>query len=558
MHGKSLALPIFDITIPDARLFDIGVVLLPGLTHEQLLSLRNEYKMNSTCRQGVRRDHTELLSMVHTVGILQQEFNCSTNKAINAAAALKIASPATVRSTLREYSATGAVTLVATSHRGSGGVDHPFHLSARQPTVDEEKVIDEEINIKVRVQGHYHSLTTLCATILERVNSVVCKTMLRRWLKQGGYGFEHKNYIGSLPPELKNALIRRFIYLLAKHRHDEIQGKTVLVFMDESYIHSSHNAKKAWMLINSPKGHDVNGTDGKGKRLMILHAMSRFGLLADCDDEDVNNNLTETFHTCAVVFTEVGVHNGDYHANFDGEKFIAWLTYRLLPTFKKMFPSKKMVLVLDNASYHSPPGRNTYQPSKMNAGHCISFFEARVSGHNGTITVPTGAGRVDMTLAQFSKSGRSGASVQKKKAAVRDYLKRHPGTSTSLTEDTMKQHNYELLFTPPYVPDLQPIEMLWARVKGDVARHATLKRKPAEAQAQTEAAFARVTANDCAALIDHIHKWINRYMQGANGGTLQQFADFAALVRQQSSSVLPSDTAANEDDHSSSDEEEDE
>ena len=36
----------------------------------------------------------------------------------------------------------------------------------------------------------------------------------------------------------------------------------------------------------------------------------------------------------------------------DGEMFEKWLEIRLIPAFTAQFPNKKMILVMDNASYH--------------------------------------------------------------------------------------------------------------------------------------------------------------------------------------------------------------
>ena len=62
-----------------------------------------------------------------------------------------------------------------------------------------------------------------------------------------------------------------------------------------------------------------------------------------------------------------------------------------------------------------------------------------------------------------------GPTVKKLKQVVGDYVKSHPGINTTLVEQLMKQHKYELLYTPPYESWLQPIELVWARVKHDVA-----------------------------------------------------------------------------------------
>ena len=42
----------------------------------------------------------------------------------------------------------------------------------------------------------------------------------------------------------------------------------------------------------------------------------------------------------------------DYHKNFNGEMFMTWVNRFLLPTFKKKYPGKKMLLTLDNAPYN--------------------------------------------------------------------------------------------------------------------------------------------------------------------------------------------------------------
>src|SRR6202012_1101117 len=49
-----------------------------------------------------------------------------------------------------------------------------------------------------------------------------------------------------------------------------------------------------------------------------------------------------------------------------GAIYMKWLENRLIPTFKKLFPNKKMVLVLDNASYHHVRGEDWITPSKLN------------------------------------------------------------------------------------------------------------------------------------------------------------------------------------------------
>ena len=44
--------------------------------------------------------------------------------------------------------------------------------------------------------------------------------------------------------------------------------------------------------------------------------------------------------------------SGDYHDNMNSEMFMQWVQDKLIPTFEKAYPGKKMILVADNAPYH--------------------------------------------------------------------------------------------------------------------------------------------------------------------------------------------------------------
>ena len=61
--------------------------------------------------------------------------------------------------------------------------------------------------------------------------------------------------------------------------------------------------------------------------------------------------------------------------------------------------------------------------------------------------------------------------------------------NTTLVHQLMKKHKYELLYTPPYESWLQPIELVWANVKRQVAMSASNVRKWQETKDQTKAAL---------------------------------------------------------------------
>ena len=110
----------------------------------------------------------------------------------------------------------------------------------------------------------------------------------------------------------------------------------------------------------------MNRKSGRGKRLIILHAITKDGPLAEIDEATGKPVMCQLIwkgdtphpapvkegdkHTCE-TFWIASSHTGDYHDNMDSDNFMQWVKEKLVPTFKKN-PGHKMVTVLDNAPYH--------------------------------------------------------------------------------------------------------------------------------------------------------------------------------------------------------------
>ena len=57
------------------------------------------------------------------------------------------------------------------------------------------------------------------------------------------------------------------------------------------------------------------------------------------------------------------------------------------------------------------------------------------------------------------------------------WLKRNPRHTRSKIQIQFEDMGWKVIFTPPYCPQYQPIELVWANVKGYVARTYTYDRK---------------------------------------------------------------------------------
>jgi hypothetical protein len=189
--------------------------------------------------------------------------------------------------------------------------------------------------------------------------------------------------------------IRDYLIALDSHlRHQSSRrSETVFVFTDESYVNANHCLKNSYFphfSISDSCTHDsklesnkdsnlesdlTQGTgssepglylkSGRGRRLIILHAMTKYGPLVQCDQGHPIDDLDwkkDCCHlktkarddgkvTCETLWVAQS-HTGDYHDNMNSEMFMLWVQNKLVPCFETLFPKKQMILVSDNAPYH--------------------------------------------------------------------------------------------------------------------------------------------------------------------------------------------------------------
>ena len=111
---------------------------------------------------------------------------------------------------------------------------------------------------------------------------------------------------------------------------------------------------------------------------------------------------------------------------------------------------------------------------------------------------------------------------------MKSWLLSHP-KNTTLVEQAMEQH--QLLYTPQYESWLQPIEMVWATVKKQVAMLARRDRKWQETQQQTRRILSELTAKQCAKIIGRVEKDMSRWLKSdAAGAHTQQWSSLEKLV----------------------------
>ena len=287
----------------------------------------------------------------------------------------------------------------------------------------------------------------------EELDCNVARTTLWRALLR--WGFEFGSGVRSAQlKESERIVIQRRRYLRKKLANRKVDGGTHRpeVYLDETYIDKNHSKDNTWyfdedsVILGKPTG--------RGDRLIIVNAVTRDGWVSN-----------------AKLVFKASKKTGDYHSNMNCEVFTEWFEKYLL----KNIPAKSLI-IMDNASYHNVLVEEAF-PKK---NHSVKRLQDWLS-HN---EIP------------WSKDML--------KAELYELCSRFAPKPEFLIDNIANDHGHSILRTPPYHPELQPIETCWAIVKNHVARHNDCTMK--KVYLLLEEGFKKVTAKTCQKLISKVAK----------------------------------------------------
>ena len=448
--------------------------------------------------------------------------------AIDAASVWAGSSRHTVEPAYRHWWETGELVEHDTSQRGRGNPSHPQH--------------DTSLSLE-QILGIHSLLTEAKAKneflpareIRRRLALPLGLRQTQGVLKQLGYRWGRKRCMGTAGRKHHLQRMRSFLRQLAEALQQERDGTAVVGCTDESYLHTAHSNQYCWYAPASHSRNEVRGKGSRGKRLIMLHAMTRHGLLTaprrGRSTAAPTNVVSDEEIGCELIFEGL-IDSEDYHKNMDSQVYMQWVHNRLIPTFKRNFPGKKLILLLDNASYHHPRGADWVNPNKMTKYELAVWISDRVD----SITVQRdGTSKYFGKAALFQPASRYAPTVDEMRSWVKAYLLQHPSFNRTLLRQAFDAEGWQLLYTPPYCCECQPIELLWAHVKNYVGRQmgddhsiagvTQLARKgfygdPDNHHAPADAAL-------CSKLFDHVYSWCNAFISSDTEltGTLQQLSD---------------------------------
>ncbi|MDP3704819.1 MAG: transposase [Legionellaceae bacterium] len=302
-------------------------------------------------------------------------------------------------------------------------------------------------------EGEFITLDLLRQQLIESIplDDLNIRT-LGRALDRWGFAFG-KGIRSQHLKEKDHVIAARQRYIRRKRENRKGSG-TIRpeVYFDESYINKNHSNDFTWYFEED--GPLVQKPTGQGERLIIINAITKDGWVP---------NAKLTYKSTKKT--------GDYHGQVNYELISKWFQEKLLPNIPK-----NSLIIMDNAPYHnvlSPCSAPIFSSKK-------EYMRLWLANNNVPVS--------DDCL----------------KPEMIEILRKIAPSPTYAIDLIAEQAGHEVLRTPPYHPELQPIETCWGIVKNQVARNCDFTM--ANVLLQLDMAFSSVTEQTCTGLIKKIRQ----------------------------------------------------
>lgn len=304
-------------------------------------------------------------------------------------------------------------------------------------------------------QGQYITLSDIADFLKERSTeeepfhiATLART-LNRWGFEFGKGTRSQHL-----KEKDHVIAARQRYLRKKRDNRVSDGETMRpeVYLDESYVNKNHSNDFIW--YSGEDGPWVQKPTGKGERLIIINAITKSGWVPGAK----------------LVFKSTK-KTGDYHGQMNWDLFKKWFVEMLLENI----PANSLI-IMDNAPYH-----NTLSEHSPPTPLCSK-----------------------KKITEWLEQNRIYCRQDCLKPELVEILKKLAPQPTYAIDEIARSYGHEVIRTPPYHPELQPIETCWGVVKNHIARNSDFTMK--NLLEQLDAGFAKVTDKTCAEIIKNVRK----------------------------------------------------
>ena len=338
------------------------------------------------------------------------------------------------------------------------GISSPKKPGPKTQRVQE--AVDEFDRGAIRrlIQGMYAdkkwpTLANIHERVREEMGFQGSCTTLARILSSMGFQYKtRKSASRNLLKEKPDIVAKRQEFIL-KVRDLRLTGRP-FVYLDETWLNSGHTVGRCWLDADGNGG--ISGVPiGKGSRLIILHAGTAEGWVPG-----------------ALLCFQSKHGKEDYHEEMDGPTFFKWIEEQLLPNI----PAES-VIIIDNAPYHSMViDRAPTLASKK------ADLQKWLTEHN----ISFDPKMIKVQLYELVKLNK----------------RRFP---LYVIDELAARHGHTIVRTPPYHCEFNAEELIWAQIKGGVARRNsrfTLKH----VKTLLEEEISKVTPENWRKAIEHVQK----------------------------------------------------
>lgn len=364
-------------------------------------------------------------------------------------------------SALNISESTVKVIMSAFKQKGEEGLDFSGTQQRGRPPYALESGIEPLIRQFIRQanrNGEQVNIEIIRNFMRDELHCNVAHTTLWRALQR--WGFEFGTGIRSAQlKESERIIILRRQYLRLIRANRDTNGHTIRpeVYLDESYVNKNYSNDNTWYFEED--GIIIGKPTGKGDRLIIVNAITKHGWVPNV----------------RLVF-KASKKTGDYHANMNWDNFSEWFQERLL----KNIPENSLI-IMDNAPYHNVLAEEAF-PKKS---HTVKRMREWLSNNE----IPWSKDMLKSELFQLCS----------RLATKPEFL----------IDNIARKHGHSILRTPPYHPELQPIETCWAIVKKHIAQHNDFTMK--KVRMLLDEGFAKVTGKTCKKLIKKVRSQEDTY-----------------------------------------------
>jgi transposase len=329
------------------------------------------------------------------------------------------------------------------------------------------KTICQDVIRTHNIHREHLSLRLLVGILNDNYKIEVARETLRAYLYR--WGILHGSVQRHTALRERDYVVKaRREYLIRKRELNKSNRE--LVYLDETFINKNYSGSDtSWYCGDwqeNPKldksfGPYINKPSGKGERFIILNAITKKGWVDG-----------------AKLVFQAKKCSGDYHGSMDENNFTKWFTAQLLPNI-----ADNAVIIMDNAPYH-----NVYKDDGVPSltSKKIILQEWLI---NNDISFESELLRIQLI----------------------DLINKHRPMRIFKLDDVLKNNaeykdrNIEILRTPQYHPELQPIEKCWGVMKQYIAQHCDFTLKGL--RKNLEIAWTKVNTKTMNGIMKKISYW---------------------------------------------------